>query len=195
MHTRTLLPRLGLAALCATAACGGSSPTGPSDGGGNTTKPQYDMTIKSRFVKASSSKSCDGDGLFGAKNAGEYQFRITGQYGSTNRSYETTNYGKVTGANMSLKAGETGNFSDQSWTFSNMAAGEGATYTLRVTEWDGLAKDDYMNDLGKAAELVPSSIRPEGGTEKDRQLSVGTSTCGLTVFYDVTVVRREVPTG
>lgn len=194
MHTRDLLPRLGLAALCATVACGGNSPTGPSDGGNTSTKPQYDMTIKSRFVKASSSKSCDGDGLFGAKDAGEYQFRITADYGGTNRSYETTNYGKVTGSNMKLQAGETGNFTDQSWTFSNLDAGQGVTYKLYVTEWDGLSKDDYMNNLSKTASLVPSSIRPSGGTEKDRQLTVGTSTCGLTVFYDVSITKRDVPT-
>ncbi len=195
MGTSILRPRLGLAALLATVACGGSSPTGPGGDGGPTTEPRWDITVTSRFVRASSSKSCDGDGLFGAKDAGEYQFRITGSYGSANRSYETNDYGKVTGSNFKLDAGETGNFADQGWTFNDLGEGKSVALKLAVTEWDGLAKDDYMDNRSKTVNLVPSSIRPSGGTEKDRELFVGTSTCGLSLFYDVSITRRDVETG
>lgn len=200
MMTRSLLPRLALAALCATAACTSTGPTDPTDPGEEnppppppTTRAVYDMTVTSRYVVASSSQSCDGNGPFGGTDQGEYQFRIVAVSSGENRSYQTDSYGTAFGQMYRLEAQETGNFPNQSWTFSNLIEDDGVNFTFFVTEWDALAKDDYMNNRSTTVDLIPSDIRPNGGEERDRQVSVGVNTCGLTMFYDVDITRRDVP--
>jgi hypothetical protein len=151
------------------------------------------MTITLRYVVASSVQSCDGTGPFGGKDQGEYQFKVTGSTGTETRTYQTDNYGTALGQMYRLEAGETGNFPDQSWSYSNMSDVDGIALRLYVTEWDALAKDDYMNDRSEVVQVVPSFIRPNGGIERDRTVAVGVSTCGLTLYYDVNITRRDVP--
>jgi len=172
MHTPIWLPRLALAALCTLTACGGADPAGPSgpddpddpDGPGPTTESRWDITLTPRYVRGSSSKTCDGDGLFGAEDPGEYQFRINGQFGSTSRSYETNNYGSVTGANMQLEANEVGNFTNQNWTFADLKTGQAVALRMWVTEWDLTSKDSYMKPEhpGQRDSVLASSCRRHG---------------------------------
>ncbi len=193
MNITTWLPRLGLAALGATVACGGSDdPTGPDPDVNPVTELRWDMDVIVRYVKASSNKTCDGDGTLGVQNGGEYQYRITASYGGINRTLETNNYGSVAGEDIDLGKEDIHNFSNQTWTFTNLKSGEGVVLRMRVTEWDGTNKDDYMNDRDDQVTVNPSSLLPTGGTRTDRALGVGNADCGLTLYYDITAIQRSV---
>jgi hypothetical protein len=194
MKTNTWLPRLALAALCATAACGedngptAASPNPPAP----TTETRWDIDVVVRYVRASGQSACDGDNIFGNVDPGEFQYRIVASYGATTRSTETNNYGLVSGVDEELNTGDIHNFPNETWTFNNLKSGEGVKLQMWVTEWDGTDKDDYMNNRTASLTIVPSTLLPSGGTRVDRALDVGTENCGLTLYHDVTVRTRVV---
>ena len=193
MHITSWLPRLGLSALCATVACGGSSdPTGPDPDVNPTTELRWDMDVIVRYVKASSNKTCDGDGTLGLGNPGEYQYQITAFHGGITKTHETNNYGSVFGEDVELDKAEIHNFTNQTWKFTNLKSGEGVALTMRVTEWDGTEKDSYMNNRADQLSVNPSSLLPTGGTRTDRALGIGNQDCGLTLYYDITAIQRSV---
>jgi hypothetical protein len=189
------LTRLGAAAaLCLAAACGGAGdPTSPS----THTEPRWDMDITVRYVRASSDATCDGTDIFGNNNPGEYQYDITASAKSNSiiKSLSTAGYGTVTGTSHVLDTGQTDNFANQTWSFTNLSAGEGVLLAMAVTEWDGLDKDSYMNNRSDGVELVPSTLRPAGGSMVNETLDVGNTKCGLSLVYDLNVVQRQVQVG
>jgi len=183
---------LALAAIGGVAACGDKA--GPTEEPGPTFESRWDMTVTVRYVKGSSNLTCDGRDLLGGANPGEYQYRITSAYGSTVRQTESQSYGSVIGISYSLMPEEIYNFANEDWSFNDLQAGQSVALTLSSTEWDGTSKDDYMNGRSNALTLTPSTLRPTGGTSADRALGVGNSDCGLTLYYDVAIVQRQVAT-
>jgi hypothetical protein len=189
------MTRLGLvlAAIGGVAACGKEA--GPTEEpGGPAFESRWDMTVTVRYVKGSSNLTCDGRDLLGAANPGEYQYRIAAAYGSTVKQAESQSYGSVIGISYSLMPEEIYNFANEDWSFNDLQAGQSVALTLSSTEWDGTSKDDYMNDRSNILTLTPSTLRPTGGTSTDRALGVGHSDCGLTLYYDVAIVQRQVAT-
>jgi len=185
--TRSVLTLVvaALATACAADATG-PQPVDPA------TESRWDMDITVRYLHSSSDRTCDGLDLLGFVNPGEFQYRITAKYGSITKSTESKGYGTVGGTSKALKNDEIWDFADQTWTFDNMKAGDAVDLTLYVTEWDGTVKDDYMNNRSGNLSLDPSSLLPTGGTKTGRALGVGKSTCGLTLYYDVTARQRQV---
>ena len=175
----------GLAAACA------ADLTAPVDEG-PTFESRWDIDVVIRYLHASTELTCDGKTIIGTANPGEFQYRITGKYGSMSKSDESNGYGTVTGASRELSPDENWNIANKTWTFENLGQGEAMALTMSVTEWDGPSKDDYMNNLSNTLQLDPSSLLPSGGTRTDRALGVGKSTCGLTLYYDITVRQRQV---
>lgn len=155
----------------------------------------WDIDVEVRYVKASPERTCDGTTLLGNNNPGEFQYRIRAFDGSIAKEMETNNYGRVTGRSHSLDTSENHNFTNQTWEFSNLTEFESVGLWLYSTEWDGTERDDYMNDLSELVWLQPSRLLPVGGRSTDRRLTVGKSTCGLTLYYDIVVVHREEPVG
>jgi hypothetical protein len=108
---------------------------------------------------------------------------------------ESRDYGRVTGRSYELGRSEIHNFTNRTWRFADLREGEAVALTMRVTEWDGPSKDDYMDDLSDALSLDPNALRPSGGSSTDRALGVGGATCGLTLYYDIQVAQRQVEVG
>ncbi len=154
---------------------------------------RWDIDVVVRYVKASSEHTCDGTNLFGANNPGEYQYRIVASEGGITKSLQTDNYSSVLGRSHTLNTAEIHNFANRTWQFSNLTEDQGVLLTLYSTEWDGTVKDDDMNNRSNARKITPSTLLPVGGRSTDRALGVGTSTCGLTLYYDLEVAHREVP--
>jgi hypothetical protein len=191
-NSRLLLRCGAAAALCVTAACGsGSTPTGTT----SHTESRWDLSVTVRYVRASPTETCDGKDLFGNNNPGEYQFLIDayaiGDPGTV-YSMETANYGEVFGEEHTLDVNKTYNFPNKTWSFPNLKAGSQVELEMSVTEWDGLNEDSYMNNRQEGVEIVPSSLLPNGGTRTDQKLDVGSTVCGLTLYYDVTVAQRQI---
>lgn len=189
------MTRLGLvlAAIGGVAACGKEA--GPTEEpGGPAFESRWDMTVTVRYVKGSSNLTCDGRDLLGAPNPGEYQYRIKAVYGATVKQTESNSYGSVTGTAHTLEPTEIYDFTNENWSFNDLQAGQSVALTLSSTEWDGTSKDDYMNGRSNSLTLTPSTLRPTGGTSTDRALGVGNSDCGLTLYYDVAIVQRQVAT-
>lgn len=182
-----ILIAAGVAAACA------SDTTGPD--AGPTLESRWDLDVTLRYLHSSSASTCDGKDLLGFVNPGEFQYRIKATFGSTTKTTESQGYGSVTGTSKTLKSDETWDFGNKTWTFENMKEKDAVTLTLYVTEWDGTDKDDYMNNRSNSLEIVPSSLLPTGGTKTDRGLGVGKSTCGLTLYFDVTARQRQVEVG
>lgn len=175
----------GLAVACSADA------TGPAQQA-PTLESRWDMDVIVRYLHASTELTCDGKTIIGTPNPGEYQYRITGVYGSTSKTTQSAGYGKVTGLSKQLAPDENWNITNETWTFENLKDGEAADLTLYATEWDGTSKDDYMNNRKETRKLVPSKILPNGGTKTDMAVGVGTSTCGLTLWFDVKVRERQI---
>ncbi len=188
MTRNTRLRSLCLAALCATAACSNDS-TAPID---PATETRWDADLTIRFVRASGESACDGTNILGAINPGEFQYRIAASFGTKTETTQSTNYGTVNGTSHDLSTTETYNFTNQTWTFNNLKLGDAVKLDMWATEWDGVSKDDYLNNMHASLNVVPSSLLPSGGTRIDRALGVGKTTCGLTVIFDVTVRTRVV---
>jgi len=175
----------GFAAACA------ADLTAPVDEG-PTLESRWDIDVVIRYLHASTELTCDGKTIIGTPNPGEYQYRITAKYGSTSKSDESNGYGTVGGASRELSPNENWNITNKTWTFENLRQGEAVALTMSVTEWDGPSRDSYMNNLSNTLQLDPSSLAPSGGTRTGRALGVGNSTCGLTLYYDITVRQRQV---
>jgi len=193
---------LGVVAVLSTgvAACSGSptSPTPtPTPGPGPVpiVESRWDLDLTVRYVKASGDETCDGKNILGGVNPGEFQYRIVASFGSRTETLESFNYGSVLGISYTLSPGEIFNFTNETWTFNNLSAGEGALLRLYATEWDSANKDGGMNNLTDSQTITPSSLLPTGGTRTDRALGVGNALCGLTLYYDVTARQRQVTTG
>lgn len=176
------------------AACAGDA-TGPADDPGPALESRWDMNVTVRYVRASSELTCDGETLVGTVNPGEYQYRITASYGGASHQTQSKSYGSVSGTSYELGRSEIYNFANETWSFANLREGESVRLRMYSTEWDGPSKDDYMNNRSNTLNLTPSSLRPAGGTSADRALGVGKATCGLTLYYDVTIVQRQVEVG
>ena len=198
MSDKLLLRRFGAAAaLCLLAACGDAAAnlTGSGDPSSPQTESRWDVDVTVRYVHASTSETCDGTDVLGLNNPGEYQYHITAAFGGVTHTLESPGYGSVTGTSYTLDKNENYNFANKTWSFTNLASGDGVTLRMAVTEWDGASKDSYMNDRSNSIQIVPSSLLPSGGTKTDRALGVGKSTCGLTLYYDVSAVQRQVQVG
>lgn len=172
---------------------------GACDGGMVAPEPEpqfegrWDIDVTVRYVRASSEATCDGETIFKRNNPGEYQYRVYAALGDVEKSFETNNYGKVTGRSHELDTGEMHNFTNRTWKFSDLAAEDFVRLEMFVTEWDGPSKDDYMDHLSWPTFLVPSELLPVGGRLTDQSFQVGKDTCGLKLIYDVRVAHRELP--
>jgi hypothetical protein len=194
---------LGIVALLSAgmAACSGSgnptSPTasGPAPAPAPSVETRWDLDITVRYVKASGDEACDGKNIFGRADPGEFQYRIVASFGSRSETLESFNYGSVAGISYILSPEEIRNFSNETWTFDNLSAGQGVRLTLYATEWDRTNKDGDMNNRSESLTITPSSLLPTGGTRTDRALGVGNARCGLTLYHDVTARQRQVTTG
>ncbi|MCG6990228.1 MAG: hypothetical protein LJF06_18965 [Gemmatimonadetes bacterium] len=189
-HRKGVRSALTLAVAALATACANSA-TGPQSVD-PATQSRWDMDLTVRYLHSSPDQTCNGVSLLGLVIPAEFQYRITATYGSVTKSTESKGYGTVTGESKLLSNNETWNFANQTWTFDNMKAGDAVDLTLYVTVWDGVAKDGYMNNRSNTLSLDPSSLLPTGGTKTGRALGVGKSTCGLTLYYDVTVRQRQV---
>lgn len=186
---------MGLIAGC-------SDPTAPADPPSEPPPPafetRWDADVTVRYVRASADRTCDGlSATFPVRvvNPGEYQYRITAVLGSTSYSKASNRYNEFVGTSYELGPGEIHNFANETWKFSNLRQGESVQLNLYSTEWDGTERDDFMNNKRNSLRLNPSSLLPSGGTRSDRALGVGDADCGLTLYYDVTVVQRQVEVG
>lgn len=188
-HVRSARSALTLVVTALATACAGNA-TGPQSAD-PATQSLWDMDITVRYLHSSTVETCDGS-VLGIVNPGEFQYRITAKYGSVTKSTESAGYGTVTGESKSLTINQDWNFANQTWTFDNMKAGDAVDLTLYVTEWDGAVTDGYMDNRSNTLSLDPSSLLPTGGTKTGRALGVGKSTCGLTLYYDITVRQRQV---
>lgn len=194
--THTIIrPCLLTLALAVGAVACASDATGPAEDAGPTVESRWDIDVTVRYVRASSELTCDGETLIGTVNPGEYQYHIIASKGSARQELRSKDYGSVSGTSYELGTSEIHNFGNRTWGFANLRAGESVTLRMYSTEWDGPSKDDYMNNRSNDLTLTPSSLRPTGGTSTDRALGVGKSTCGLTLYYDVTIVQRQVEVG
>jgi hypothetical protein len=189
-HRTSVRSALTLAVAALAAACANSA-TGPQSVD-PTTQSRWDMDLTVRYLHSSADETCNGVSILGIVNPGDFQYRITATYGSVTKSTESKGYGTATGESKLLSNNQTWNFANQTWTFDNMKAGDAVDLTLYVTDWFGLAKYTYLNNRSNTVSLVPSSLLPTGGTKTGRALGVGKSTCGLTLYYDVTVRQRQV---
>ncbi len=120
----------GLAAACA------ADLTAPVDEG-PTFESRWDIDVIIRYLHASTDLTCDGKTIIGSANPGEFQYRITANFGSISKSDESNGYGSVTGASRELNPDEIWDFANKTWTFENMGEREAVTLTMSVTEWDG----------------------------------------------------------
>lgn len=185
---------LVLALAITAGACGGDV-AGPEEDPAPVLDDRWDMDVTIRYVRASSERTCDGLTIFGTVNPGEYQFLITGVFGATTNTLATPGYGQVTGESHELGRSEIHNFANRTWRYTDLHKGQDVALTMRVTEWDGASKDDYMDDRQNTLNLDPSSLRATGGSSTGRALGVGNENCGLTLYYDIDVVHREVTVG
>lgn len=194
---------LAVSATVALSACGTSSPAGPTPVPTPAPTPtptpvvesRWDLDLTARYVKASADSACDGRDTFGNVDPGNFQYRIVASFGSRTETLESFNYGSAAGISRALSPEEIWNFTNETWTFSNLSAGQGVQLTLFATEWDGTNKDDSLNNRSNSLTITPSSLLPTGGTRTDRALGVGNANCGLTLYYDVTARQRQVTTG
>lgn len=202
MFDRQSLRRTAVATalLALGAAC--SDPTGPAEPPPEPPPPQleprWDVDLTVRYVRASADRTCDGlTASFPVEivNPGEYQYRIRAAYGGTSYQTESRGYNRVTGTSYTLGPSEIENFPNETWKFTNLRQGESVALTLYSTEWDATERDDYMDNRSNSLNVTPSSLLPAGGTKTDRALGVGTSNCGLTLYWDVTAVQRQVEVG
>lgn len=184
-----------LALAIAAGACGGDV-AGPAEEPGlppgPTLESRWDMDVIVRYVRASSERTCDGLTVVGTVNPGEYQYRITASHGSATNATQSKDYGEVWGTSHELGRSEIYNFANETWQFADLRKGEAVALRMRVTEWDGLEEDDYMDDLSNTLSLDPSALKPSGGSSTDRALGIGNATCGLTLYYDILITQRQV---
>lgn len=193
----TTLNLLAIAILCSATAC--SDATGP-DGDPPPEPPEAqfetltDVTLTPRFLTVRPNSACDGSGVIsGEPRNGEFQYRVEGYRNGTRlKLLQSSGYGSVTGAATSAGPGETIQFANETWRFDNLRSGDQVELRLRATEWDATSKDDYLNDLNNSQYF---NIPIDPLDERDVTLSVGATSCGLTLHYDRSITTREVEVG